>query len=71
MKLQTEASELRRNLQQATDSRLQAEQEKLDAQNEVQACASNVALFFFPTVSLWAKLPEKFSPGRPIKTTER
>lgn len=36
VKLQTEVSELRGNLQQAADHRLQVEREKRAAQNEVQ-----------------------------------
>lgn len=36
MKLETEVMELRRNLQQAVDHRLMAEQEKQDAQKEVK-----------------------------------
>lgn len=35
VKLETEVMELRRNLQQAVDHRLMAEQEKQDAQKEV------------------------------------
>lgn len=36
VKLETEVMELRRNLQQAVDHRIMAEQEKQDAQKEVK-----------------------------------
>lgn len=47
VKLQTEASELRRNLQQAADGRLQAEREKQDAQNEVQTHGNGASASVF------------------------